>query len=804
MSAFAFRKRLLAGQDDSSSSETSLSPATAITTESSSGQAGHSPKKSTPRQKRARKDGLPRNAPQQASVQLVLPAEEPVSVMATAQFFGLPDPEAVSTPPLEVTPAVAPTRAPALFFSTYTPSKANYRRHKDGTTVITLCDSERLVLLGSYGMRLRSGKITINGATLTPQSGVTWVDAPQCYALPVMRAVDDSVVELHSHLANKDLRGLASVSPLFRGLWLDDQGSTFKIVPTSHDGPKRTILQDLVFLPEWNREAVRLSKASSFGPITVMVTGPKSSGKSTFGKMLANRIITESNLESSSARSTTGLAILDFDPGQPEYGVPGQVSLVHILEPVLSPSFTRPIPLQSIRTIRAHSLASISPASDPELYLEAAKDLYTYYRNTVGSSSLIINTPGWIQGTGLDLLVSLVTDLRPTEVVYMSQTGPSDTVEGLYAACRHTTFTMLPSNTISIAAKSAVQLRSMQLMSYFHVEPVERSRTTLTSGAKNQKNCAFQTAPPYSWITTPLTHFPPWQVRYGPLTQGSAGHDRVGIAGILCYDYLAPPAFLADAINGNILALVEVEDVRAFRGITHPQQESSRNPQDDGGLTNDMDIDTPPTLPSLIHSLTTRTPEGLPLLDTKGATLDPQYSRFLGLALVRGIDVDSRVLQLITPVPASELDRVLGTEEGDGDMEAEGEHGGGCGRVVLVSGKFDTPSWAYTEDFYYQASLASQGHGGGGSSGQASVSVGNTVEMDYEDDDEGGDDGEGDFNISFGAVEAEQSALASVPPRPTATDTPWIEELRGSQRRGIGSKVWRVRRDLGRSNNAGE
>lgn len=141
MSAFAFRKRLLGSQDDSSSSETSPTPATAVTIEEPSVQAGHSPKKSTPRQKRARKDG-PRIAPQHASVELVLPSEEPVSVLATAQSLGLPDPDAVSTPPLEATPAVTPNRSPAVFFSTYTPSKANYRRHKDGTTVITLCENE--------------------------------------------------------------------------------------------------------------------------------------------------------------------------------------------------------------------------------------------------------------------------------------------------------------------------------------------------------------------------------------------------------------------------------------------------------------------------------------------------------------------------------------------------------------------------------------------------------------------------------------------------------------------------------------
>lgn len=615
---------------------------------------------------------------------------------------------------------------------------------------------------------------------------------------------------------------------MFRGLWLDDPGSTFKIVgeilqalinssadrdliqiPTSLDGPKRTVLQDLVSPPEWNREIARVSRTLSNGPSTIMVTGPKSSGKSTFGKMLANRMISESAPKTPGGKVGVGLAILDLDPGQPEYGVPGQVSLVHVLEPILGPAFTRPIPVQDIRTIRAHNLASISPASDPELYLEAAKDLYTHYRNTLGSASLIVNTPGWIQGTGLDLLVSLIGDLRPSEVIYMSQTGPSDTVEGLSVASRSTTFTMLPSNTTTIAARSAAQLRAMQLTSYFHVEPHAgdaKPGNTLKSDPMGT---------PYSWINTPLTHVPPWEVEY-------SSHSS-GIAGIICYDYQAPPALLADTINGTIVAVVEVEDVRAFRGITvttttddDPEPRSSSAEEGQAAdhsvppPTGEMDIDTTTTasapasasastasaLRDLTAALQTRTPEGLPLLDTRGTTLDPQYSRSLGLALVRGVDAANQRLQLITPIPGREFARVSADEDGE-DRQ-----------IVLVAGKFDTPSWAYTEDFYY-ADARRSGGGGGGGEAPANIEDGEHIAVDGEYNEDDNDDnmgeGDGEFDISVETEELVQpeyitAAANTIKP----TDTPWIEELRGSQKRGIASKVWRVRRDLGKSNNAGD
>lgn len=69
---------------------------------------------------------------------------------------------------------------------------------------------------------------------------------------------------------------------------------------------------------------------------------------------------------------------------------------------------------------------------------------------------------------------------------------------------------------------------------------------------------------------------------------------------------------------------------------------------------------------------------------------------------------------------------------------------------MLVSGKFDTPGWAYTEGLIRQ------------NAGNAS------------------DDDESDAFDKFPEI-------------------PWVETLKGSQGRGGGARVWRVRRDLGKS-----
>ncbi|KAI1443167.1 hypothetical protein F5Y02DRAFT_225177 [Annulohypoxylon stygium] len=632
-----------------------------------------------------------------------------------------------------------PVKVLPIQLSSFKPSKNNYQMRKDGRIVLKLSDGERLVILGSYGIRVTSGEITINGAILRSAEKIHWVDAPHCHSLPVIRCSNTATIELSSNSnVAAAFRGLGRLSPHFRKLWNESPSSspaqmatgpesTFQTLYTSADGPKRIPLQDLVSPPEWNREIARLVNISTSKPCSIMITGPKSSGKSTFGKILANRLITD-QLQGSKHQAHRGVAVLDFDPGQPEYCVAGQVALVLLTEPIFSPSFCRPLSSPEIRIVRSHALASVSPASDPDLYLEAAMDLMTHYRNALGRYPLVVNTAGWIQGTGLDLLTSLITDLRPTEVIYMSEYGPGEVVDALQESCKASGFSTLPSQASQLTSRTAAHFRSMQTMAYFHAEP----ESTGTADYHIQ------------WNPKPLTTIAPWQVSY-------KGSNR-GIFGIMCYDYQAPLDLLADTINGTILAIVGVENTEAFRSTAG----NGRADLSNDAAPNMMDIDNDhapkPVSPfsRLSETLITTTPEGIPFINTaNGATLDPKFSHSLGLALVRGIDIENGTLQLLTPLSSGSIEEV--TSKG--------------GKIVLISGKFDTPSWAYTEELYYEAQ------------GKAIEAL--DTAQDSADDTSDAENG--DIGIT------------------DTTPVPWIEVLRGNEKRGAGSKVWRVRRDLGKT-----
>ncbi|KAK8088338.1 Polynucleotide 5'-hydroxyl-kinase [Apiospora hydei] len=547
--------------------------------------------------------------------------------------------------------------SPVVRLSNFQPTKSNFKKKAGGKLYLQLSGGERLVILGNYGVRVISGEVTLNGSLLKAADKTHWMQ---------MRKAKQP---------------------------------TFEILFTSADGPKKATLFDLVSPPEWNRKIDQLVATSQKKPVSVMVTGPKSSGKSTFGRLLTNNLLTYYST-STKRRHAQGIVVLDLDPGQPEYCIAGQIGLVHVTEPLLGPSFCRPLPSSGVNILRSHTLASMSPASDTSLYILAAIDLFNHYRNRLGNCPLVINTAGWVQGIGLDLLTSLVDALRPTDLVYMAP-GPVDIVRSLQRA-----------HTRRIYATPVAN----------YTEQFENSRAI---------------TPTPTWNVSPLTMGAPWQIKYSGPSQG--------IMGIMCYGYQTPPNLLADAINGTILAVVEIENPMAFRY----------------GLSEDaMDLDSQPPSSSQ-GPATVSTPEGLPFINV-ATTLDPKYSQTIGLALVRGIDVENNILQILTPISDEKIEEINEKQ----------------GQIVLVSGKFDPPTWAYTEDLYYGSRTESTGENGSGDI------------MEVEDDEE--------LGPSF--VEEDQQDEVDL----VSTSTPWIEVLRGDEKRGAASKVWRVRRDLGRTGATGD
>ena len=383
------------------------------------------------------------------------------------------------------------------------------------------------------------------------------------------------------------------------------------------------------------------------------------------------------------------------------------------MAPILGPPFCRPRTSEGITVERCHTIGSITPGSDPVLYLEAAIDLFSRCRNAFPECPMIVNTAGWVQDLGLEILVDLITKLGAAEIIYMSETGPDDTVQVLSAACTSARLTLLPSQESDPSARTAAQFRSMRTMSYFH--SVAEDPTVVGSAPR--------------WDATPIDHVPPYYVAYdGPSRE---------ITGVVRYGNQVAPQHLAKVINGMVLALVEVEDAAAFRIEQSEQERPAKE------------------LSDLLSSITETTPEGIPYITVPGRfSLDPRYSKALGLVLIRGIDTRRCLFHILTPINPD----VLKT-----------------GRPkVMVSGTpgFGLPPWAYTE------SLEKQDFEAAGPD-----AIGET-ETDTDDPTPSTRNTGVRLLSGLDALDME--------------DIPYVEVLQGDDQRDTGQTL-RIRRDLGRS-----
>lgn len=284
----------------------------------------------------------------------------------------------------------------------------------------------------------------------------------------------------------------------------------------------------------------------------------------------------------------------------------------------------------------------------------------------------------------------------------------------------------------------------MQSMSYFHLN---------TSNKGNR-----------IWNQDSITSLAPLEVRY-------SGKGK-GILGIMCLGEQPSPSMLIHAIEGTLMAMVVVDDMAAIAGCArNDQTDRGNNPEySEQTILREMgndDIDVMATFPRSLNEthlqtpFIVQTPEGVPYLNPGITTpLDPRYSHTIGLALLRGIDIKRRRLQLLTPISGSIIDDLNKSE----------------GQVVLVSGKLDIPGWAFTEETYKMASMNRHPK-----LLQTSDMPGQYTE---------GSENEGEENIQIHSPEKPAIGFDYIP---------WVDKLQGNESRGMGARVWKVRRDLGRT-----
>ena len=432
-------------------------------------------------------------------------------------------------------------------------------------------------------------------------------------------------------------------------------------VRTSADDHYRRPLTSLNVSDDWNR-CIReiVARDASQGAPVVLVAGPKGSGKSTFCRTLVNAILSRPARLSSGNLSDQKLdrpvAFLDIDPGQPEYSLPGQLSLSLLQAFHFGPPFTHPVIDNDTgnKIVKLQCYGSLSPKDDPAHYIDCVLNLYEMYRKLLESQGhlpLVINSSGWVQGGGLDLLIHIIQILYISDVAYLnsSTSGQEAVPTTLADACLETStaFHTLTSSSLNIATRTAAELRNMQTLSYFHLAEPE---------AGNLR-----------WNYTPLQETSPLVLHYTGLQQS--------ILAVMIPGDVQDPNLYETILTGSLVDIVLIDGPAAFpvtkiEGVMDEYDDKVTTPANTILRTSGSHI---PYIPP--QSPNTRIVR----------PLNPAHSQSLAQALIHSIDTRNKQLHLLIP-PHLILPQLASL-----DSHSLQD------RIVLVKGKMNTPTWAFGE-----------------------------------------------------------------------------------------------------------
>ena len=155
-----------------------------------------------------------------------------------------------------------------------------------------------------------------------------------------------------------------------------------------------------------------LGKSSKSYRSKICVCGTKNSGKSTTSLFIVNLLLC--------IISEPRVLWLDVDVGQPEFSLPGSVSLLELTEPVFGPNFCH-----LRKPVRSIFVGCVNIVDALVIYLNAIESLINYVdENYSKSIPIVFNMPGWLEvGLGFEITSNLMRILQPSHTVQFLVNG---------------------------------------------------------------------------------------------------------------------------------------------------------------------------------------------------------------------------------------------------------------------------------------------------------------------------------------------------------------------------------------------
>lgn len=172
-----------------------------------------------------------------------------------------------------------------------------------------------------------------------------------------------------------------------------------------------TIMKGALFPPPSVRFIDNITKRK---PSSILIAGSKGSGKSTFARFAVNRILNSHNQ----------VAFLDLDPGQPEFNLPGTISLYVVDKYLFGPPEHQTKILDN-EFNKSVFYGSPSVGDNLDFFMQCVAQVLT---NIPNNTYLVINSFGWIKDLGFDIHQKLIEILKPgaTIVVHKSDEKPEE------------------------------------------------------------------------------------------------------------------------------------------------------------------------------------------------------------------------------------------------------------------------------------------------------------------------------------------------------------------------------------------
>jgi len=455
--------------------------------------------------------------------------------------------------------------------------------------------------IGTYDILVIKGAVTIYGAILTADDGPRRVFAPSTHALPVIKCLSREAEVQIKHVPGSGLVSLRIFSPLYGRFWnhrtkeqvtqLTDghpDRRSFSLLTASNSDSLKRDLVDLNIDSTWNKTIDEL--ASSSNPSIVLVCGPRNSGKSTFCRILSNRL-----LSSGQRKSYKAVWHLDLDSTVSEYTSPGQVSIGEITKLNFGPPYTHPVHNGNVlRT--ALPLAAADYRDRPEYFLKCVDDLVKHSLNSVGQQRLplIIDTPPIAPGAANDVILKLASRLRLTDVITIGR-GQATWMIQLEKAIGNARLTKCETQPFNgRLTHTRDQLRDMAMISYFH-----------STGSGE-----------LTWNRTPLSFRKPLALSY---RAHELDFPHAGFAAFVTVGQMVEPHHLIDVLNGSLVSIMVRLD---------PSSTPDRKV-----LRDDMN-DIPYVAPNACGIV---------------EPLDPTAYRLCGVGAIRAIDAKRKQLHMLFP-----------------------------------------------------------------------------------------------------------------------------------------------------------